>query len=316
MDAVLECCAGLDVHQESITACVLSGPLDQKPRQYVETFGTTTKELLKLLDWLKEYECTHVAMESTGVYWKPVWNVLEGSFSLLLANSKRVKNVPGRKTDTNDAVWIARLLRCGLIEGSFVPPVDIRDLRDCTRYRRKLLGVCISEKNRVHKVLQDANIKLTTFLSDIFGTSGRALLEAIANGEPLNETDIREMVHPRVRHKIPQLIDALNGRIRPHHRKMIRRHLDHLYYLEKQIAELEEEIDALLEPYREEMSLLQTIPGVKKDAAAVILSEMGPDPSQFPTEQQLASWAGVCPGNHESAGKKKKVPESEKVIRD
>lgn len=315
MDAVLECCAGLDVHQQSITACVLSGPLDHKPRQQLESFGTTTKELLKLQDWLHEKQCSHVAMESTGVYWKPVWNVLEGSFTLLLANSQRIKNLPGRKTDMSDAVWITKLLRSGLIEGSFVPPVEIRDLRDCTRYRRKLLGVCTSEKNRIHKVLQDANIKLTTYLSDVFGSSGRALLEALANGEYLNSADIRDKVHSRVKQKVPQLIDALNGRIRPHHRRMIRWHLDHLDYVEGQITRLEQEIDALLEPYQKEMSLLQTIPGVKKDAAAGILSEIGADLTQFPTEQQMASWAGVCPGNHESAGKKK-VPEPEKAIGD
>lgn len=190
MDAVLERCAGLDVHQETVVACTLSGPLDRKPLQEIRTFGTTTRELLKLSDWLTEQQCSHVAMESTGVLWKAVWNILDGQFTLVLGNAKKIRNVPGRKTDVKDAAWIASLLRCGLIESSFVPPVDIRDLRDLTRYRRKLQGQVTSEKNRIHKILQDANIKLTTYVSDLFGKSGLALLEAIVNGEVLNADSV------------------------------------------------------------------------------------------------------------------------------
>lgn len=306
MDAILERCAGLDVHQDNIVVCFLSGPLDKKPSKEIESFGTTTRELLRLQDWLQDRECTHVAMESTGVYWKPVWNILESTCELTLANPERIKNVPGKKTDYSDAEWIARLHRCGLIEQSFVPNEDIRDLRDLTRYRRKLLQNVTQEKNRIHKILQDANLKLTTFISDIFGVSGRALLGSIVNGEVLDEQQIRDMVKTTLKRKVPELIEALNGRLRLHHRKMIRRHLDHIAYLENEIQELEAEIEQLIAPYRLEMELLDTIPGINHDAAASILAELGTDMSHFPSDAHIASWAGVCPANHESNGKKKR----------
>jgi transposase len=305
MDAILERCAGLDVHQETVVVCVLTGSLDKKPQKEMKTFGTTTKELLSLHDWLWDRKCTNVAMESTGVYWKPVWNVLEGSFELTLANAQRIKNVPGRKTDMKDAAWIAQLLRCGLIESSFVPPEEIRDLRDLTRYRRKLIEATTAEKNRIHRILQDANIKLTTYITDVFGVSGRALLESVMNGEVLGPDQVKSIVKTKIRKKVPQLIDALNGRVRPHHRKMIRRHYDHLMYLEKEIETLETEIEEMLSPYQKEIDLLDTIPGTDQNAAASILAEIGSDMSVFPTEGHLASWAGLSPGNNESAGKKK-----------
>jgi transposase len=304
MDAILERCAGLDVHQDNLVACFLSGPLDKRPSKEIETFGTTTKELLRLQDWLQDRECTHVAMESTGVYWKPVWNILESTCQLTLANPTRIKNVPGKKTDYNDAEWIARLHRCGLIEKSFVPNEEIRDLRDLTRYRRKLLQNVTQEKNRIHKILQDANLKLTTFMSDVFGVSGRALLRSVVNGEVLDADKIRNMVKSTLKRKVPELIEALNGRLRLHHRKMIRRHLDHIAYLEEEIQELEAEIEQLIAPYQSEKKLLETIPGIKQDAAASILAELGTDMSHFPSDAHLASWAGLCPANHESNGKK------------
>lgn len=305
MDAILERCAGLDVHQETIVACALYGPLDRRPKKETKTFGTTTKELLELQDWLTELEITEVAMESTGVYWKPVWNILEGHFTLALANAQRIKNVPGRKTDVSDSLWIAKLLRAGLIDSSFVPPVEFRDLRDLTRYRRKLLGQTTSEKNRIHKILQDANIKLSTYMSDMFGISGRALVQSILNGEVLEVVEVRAMVKTHLKNKVPQLVEALNGRIRLHHRRMIQMHYDHLIYLEEQIEQLEKEIDQLVTPYREEIDLLITIPGIQKDAAASILAEIGIDMSQFPTDGHISSWGGFSPGNNESAGKKK-----------
>jgi transposase len=305
MDAILERCAGLDVHQETVVACVMTGSLDRKPAQEIRTFGTTTNELLQLHDWLSEQRCTHVAMESTGVYWKPVWNVLEDTFQLVLANAQRIKNVPGRKTDVKDAAWIAQLLRSGLVESSFVPPEAIRDLRDLTRYRRKLVGTATAEKNRIHKILQDANIKLTTYISDVFGASGIALLESVAAGEVLEAEVIKRMVFTKLKNKVPQLVEALNGRVRSHHRKMIQRHLDHLRYVQQVLETLEKEIDEMLHPYQEEIERLITIPGIQKDAAASILAEIGTDMSVFPSEDHLSSWAALSPGSNESAGKKK-----------
>lgn len=315
MDAIVERCAGLDVHQETVVACVMYGPLDRKPQQETKTFGTTTKELLKLHDWLVEQRITHAAMESTGVYWKPVWNVLEDSFELLLANAQRIKNVPGRKTDVKDAAWIAQLLRCGLIEGSFVPPEEIRDLRDLTRYRRKLVNDATAEKNRIHKILQDGNIKMTTYITDIFGVSGRALLESLINGEVLETEQLQTMVKTQLKKKVPVLVEALNGRVRVHHRDMIRRHYDHLLYVEQEVAALETRIDQLIPPYEKEIELLDTVPGINRDAAASILAEIGADMSVFPTEAHLAAWGGLCPSNNESAGKKRTV-EAVREIKD
>jgi len=308
MDAILECCAGLDVHQETVVACVLHGTLDHKPKKEIKTFGTTTKELLALSDWLEEYNCSHVAMESTGVYWKPVWNILEtGSFQLLLANAQRIKNVPGRKTDVKDAEWIAQLLRSGLIEGSFVPPVEIRDLRDLTRYRKKLLHDSTQEKNRIHKVLQDANIKITTYISDIFGVSGRNIIESLLDGEVITITTISQMVKGPLKNKVPSLVEALNNRLRKHHREMIRFSWEHLKFLEQSILDVEKQIEQCLRPYEQEVELLDSIPGVNRKSAAMIIAEIGTDMSVFPTDNHLSSWAGVSPGNNESAGKKKEA---------
>ncbi len=308
MDAVLECCAGLDVHQETVVACVLFGPLEHKPKKEIRTFGTTTPELLTLADWPEEQKCSHVAMESTGIYWKPVWNILEtGSFQLILANAQRIKNVPGRKTDVKNAEWIAQLLRSGLIEGSFVPPVEIRDLRDLTRYRKKLLQDVTQEKNRIHKVLQDANIKITTYISDIFGVSGRNIMESLIDGEVITAEKLTKMVKGKVKSKVPGLVDALNNRLRSHHREMIRYSWDHLKFLERTILNVEMRIDQCLSPYRQDIELLDSIPGVNQTASAVMISELGTDMSVFPTVNHVSSWAGMSPGNNESAGKKKEL---------
>jgi transposase len=261
---MIERCAGLDVHQENVVACVLFGPLDKKPQKSIQTFATTTTGLLALSDWLASLQVTEVVMESTGVYWKPVWNILEDTFKLALANARHVKNVTGRKTDVKDAEWLAQLLRCGLIESNFVPPEGIRDLRDLTRYRKKLIQNRTAEQNRIHKILQDANIKLTSVLSNIFGVSGRRILEAIINGEKIETEDLRKLVDDRTKASIADIASAINGRIRRHHRDMLRYQWDHMSYLEEAIEELEEQIDSQLSPYRKEVDLLDGIPGVNK----------------------------------------------------
>ncbi|WP_235911135.1 IS110 family RNA-guided transposase [Heliobacterium mobile] len=306
LEAILERCAGLDVHQETVVACVLSGPLDRAPKSETRRFGTTTDELLELGRWLEDMQCTHAAMESTGVYWKPVWNVLEAfDLELLLANAYHVKNLPGRKTDINDAEWLAKLLRCGLIEGSYVPSVDIRDLRDLTRYRKKLVQDSTSEKNRIHKVLQDANIKLTTHMSDIFGKSGRILLQKLVNGEDITMEFLETQMKGALKHKSRNLLQSLNGRFRNHHRSMLQFSWNHLLYLENQIVQVERDIRQRLVDKQEAVSLLTIIPGVNEQAASVIIAEIGTDMNHFKSDHHLAAWAGVSPGNHESAGKKK-----------
>lgn len=305
MEAMIERCAGLDVHQKTVVACVLYGSLDKRPKKEIKTFPTNTSGLLDLSDWLSSMEVTDAVMESTGVYWKPVWNILEENFQLILANAKHVKNVPGRKTDVKDAEWLAKLLRSGLIERNFVPPEEIRDLRDLTRYRTKLVQNCTQEKNRIHKILQDANIKLTSVLSDIFGVTGRRILKAIINGEKIEENSLQKLVHPQTKASLSDIADAINGRLRRHHRYMLRQHWEHMEYLEQNIKELEEQISHCLKPYQMEVELLDTIPGINKNGAAILISEMGVDMSVFKSPKHLASWAGVSPGNNESAGKKK-----------
>jgi len=305
MEAMIERCAGLDVHQETVVACVLFGSLDKKPSKEIQTFPTTTRGLLALSDWLSSYKVTDVVMESTGVYWKPIWNVLENDFQLILANAQHVKNVPGRKTDVKDAEWLAKLLRSGLIESNFVPPEDIRDLRDLTRYRKKLIYSRTAERNRIHKILQDANIKLTTVVSDIFGATGCRILEALINGEKMEVQKLQQMVDPRIKANLEAIVEALNGRIRKHHRDMLRFHWEHIAYIDETIDKVVEQIDQLLIPYQKEWELLETIPGVNKTAAATFIAEMGVDMSVFKTSKNVASWAGVSPGNYESAGKKK-----------
>ncbi len=306
MEAIIETCAGLDVHQETVVACVLRAPLDARPRPQSRTFGTTTAELLQLADWLSGQEVRSVVMESTGVYWRPVWNILEScEFELILANPRQVKNVPGRKTDQRDAEWLAQLLRCGLVESSFVPAVEQRDLRDLTRRRRRLLQEISMEKNRVHKTLQDANVKLTSVVSDIFGVSGRALIGALGEGNELDAEQVRGMVKGTLRNKVPALLAAVDGRLRPHHLKMIDFSMEHIDFLQRQVAVIEEEIEAQAGPFRQARELLCTIPGVSKDSAIEILAETGTDMSVFHSDAHLAAWAGVSPGNYESAGKSK-----------
>lgn len=314
LEAMLTHCAGLDVHQKNIVVCVMTGSLDSVPDVEVRTFPTMTKDLFELLRWLEEKEVTHIAMESTGIYWKPVYNILEGYFEITLANAQRIKNVPGRKTDISDAEWIAKLLRCGLIEGSFIPPAEIRELRDLTRLRKKWIGNLTSEKNRIQKVLESSNVKLGAVISDIFGVSGRNLLTRLVEQGFIDQDDIEHRVKGQVKKKVSQLSDSLFGTLNDHQIFMIRQSWNHIIFLEKTVQDLDEMITSYLQPFQEEVQILESMPGVSKTTAAAIIAEIGVDMNQFPSSSHLSSWAGVSPGNHESAGKKK-VPVQVKETR-
>jgi transposase len=304
MDALLEKCCGLDVHRDTVVACILTGGLDERPKKEIRTFATTSKALHELRAWLLQAECAYVAMESTGVYWEPVYAVLEDDFEILLANAQRIKNVPGRKTDVSDAEWIAKLLRSGLVAASFVPPRDIRELRDLTRYRRKLVAVSTAEKNRMLKQLERAGVKLASVVSDVFGKTGSDLLQRLMNAQPLDESIVKGLAKGNIKKKIPQLMEALNAPLSGHQRFMLRQSWDHYSYLQQQIEAVDVAIDQHLLRYEEEAQLLRTMPGMDRLGAASLIAEIGVDMAQFHSEKHLASWAGVSPGSNESAGKK------------
>jgi transposase len=270
----------------------------------VRSFGATTRELVSLREWLLAEGCTHAAMESTGVYWKPVYAVLEGGLEIVVANAYHVKNVPGRKTDVKDAEWLADLLCHGLLRSSFVPPKPIRELRDLTRYRRKLVEAQTAERNRLLKVLESANVKLASVATDVFGVSGRLMLRALIDGIATPE-EMAELAKGQLRHKIPQLQPALEGRLEPHHRFLLELQLQRVEAAERDLATLQERIQQKLEPYTAQLALLDEIPGVNRALAAVIIAELGVDMTVFQSVSHLASWAGVCPGNNESAGKRR-----------
>jgi transposase len=296
-------CAGLDVHKDTVVACVRlhEGPA---PLQEVETFGTTTKALLNLHDWLTSHGVTCVAMEATGVYWKPVWHVLEDSFELVLANAAHIKNVPGRKTDVNDATWIADLLAHGLIRGSFVPPTAIQEMRTLMRTRKQLVRERAQHVQRIQKALEDANFKIESAISDVVGTSGRAILRALITGETAPEK-LLAVTTGRLRASREILLPALSGRIRGHHRFLLKLHLDQIEGLEKSIEAVDAEVGTTIEPFRAKVARLVTMPGISDVAAEVLISEIGVDMSRFPTAGHLVSWAGLCPRNDESAGKRR-----------
>jgi len=305
MDVLVERCAGLDVHQATVTACVRVPGAAGERAQVIQTFGTTTPDLLALRDWLTAYQVTHVAMESTGVYWKPVYYALEDGFRLLLVNAAHMANVPGRKTDVADCAWIGQLLECGLLRGSFVPPPPIRELRDLTRYRKALLQDRTREANRLHKILQDAGIKLATVATDILGVSGRAMLTALVRGTT-DPTVLADLARGRLRSKLPALRQALTGRFRGHHAFLVTQLLAHLDYLDETITALSAEIEGRLAPFAAAHARVQTIPGVKRRTAENLLAEVGVDMGHFPTAGNLTSWGGICPGNNETAGKRRR----------
>lgn len=304
MEAIIEQCCGLDVHQGSVVACLLVGHAERRPTKTVRTFGTMTRDLLSLRDWLREQGCTVVGMESTGIYWKPVHAVREDDFEVVVGNAHHIRNVPGRKTDVKDSEWIANLLRHGLIAKSFVPPQPIRELRDLLRYRRKLVENRTAERNRLLKLLETANIKLASVASDVFGVSGMAMLRAIVAGEATPE-QMAQLAKKSLRKKIAELELALDGKVQEHHRFILQMQMDRLEQLESHISKLDQRIDEKLEPYREQHQRLVQIPGVDRVVAATLVAELGVDMSVFKTASHLAAWAGVCPGNNESAGKRK-----------
>ena len=304
MDIFRDCCAGLDVHKKTVVACVRRLGPDGTVSSQVRTFGTMTAQLLELSDWLEAQGVRHVAMESTGVYWKPIFNLLEGNFAVILVNAQRLKNVPGRKTDIKDAEWIAQLLQYGLLSPSFIPPPEIRQLRDLTRQRTQLIRDRATVANRIQKVLEDANIKLGEVASDVLGVSGRAMIRAIIAGED-DPDHLADLAKRRLRGKIPALKQALHGRVTEHHRFLLRGLWDQIVFLEDLIARFDARIDQAMAPFAAAEERLRGIPGVGQQAAEVIVAELGTDMTQFPTAGHLASWAGLCPGNDESAGKRR-----------
>jgi transposase len=304
MEAIIERCCGIDVHKKTITACLMVGKPNEKPTVTIKTFSTMTRDLLACKDWLESKGCTHVALESSGVYWKPVFNILEDSVEIILANARHIKNVPGRKTDVKDCAWIAELLRHGLIKGSFIPPRPIRELRDLTRYRKKLIQQRSSELNRIQKFLEDANIKLSSVVSDITGVSAQDMIYHLIK-QDMTPQEMSELARGRLRTKITELEKALEGALREHHRLMLTLSIQMIASYDQAIAELDREIDERMQPYRKESERLQTIPGIKKRAVESIVAETGADMSRFPSDRHLSSWAGVSPGNNESAGKRR-----------
>jgi transposase len=304
MDVIHPRCCGLDVHQKTVAACVLVCQEEGKKSKEVRTFGTWTQDLQRLADWLGERGVTHVAMEATGIYWKPVWAVLAGQFQLLLVNAQHIKAVPGRKTDVKDSEWIADLLQHGLLRGSFVPPQGVQDLRDLTRYRARLTQERSAVANRIQKLLEEANIKLSSVASDVMGASGQQMLRAIIAGESDPER-LAKMARKRMRTKIPELRLALEGKVREHHRDMLRRLMKHWSFLGDEIASRDDEIKSRMGPFERAVALWQTIPGINEITAWNLVAEVGVNMDQFPSPQHLASWAGLCPGNNESAGKRK-----------
>jgi transposase len=304
MEAIVERCAGLDVHQASVVACVLIGRPGCKPHKEIRSFATLTSSLETLRDWLKELGVTHVGMESTGVYWKPVHTILEGHFTLIVGNAHHIKAVPGRKTDVKDAEWLADLVRHGLIKPSFVPPPAIRELRDLVRLRRSLAEARSTERNRTLKLLETANIKLASVASEVFGVSGMAMLEALIENKTA-PAEMAELARGKLRRKREPLALALDGRMSEHHRYVLAFHLRRLAAIEQDLRTLDARILERVQPFQAQRQLLQQIPGVDALIAATIIAEIGIDMSVFGNAMRLAAWAGVCPGNHQSAGKRK-----------
>jgi len=280
------------------------GEDDGESHRENRVFGTTTRELETLAAWMEHHRVRQVAMESTGVYWRPVWNVLEGRFEVKLANAQHIRNLPGKKTDRKDGEWIAKLLQHDLVPASFVPPTELRELRDLSRTRVRLVQERVAVANRIQRILEDANIKLASVVTDVLGYSGRRMLEAIIGGQTDPE-QLADLARTTLRRKIPQLRLALDGRLNDHHRFWLRHMMDHLEFLEGKIFVLEQEMERRCRPYQEAIALWITIPGIRRLLATTLVAEIGVNMDQFPDAAHLASWAGLCPGNNESGGKRK-----------
>jgi transposase len=305
MEVVHQCCCGLDVHKATVVACLLRTTAAGSVHKEIRTFSTMTDGLLALADWLRAAGCRQVAMESSGVFWKPVYNLLEGQVTLLVVNAAHIKAVPGRKTDIRDAEWIAELLRHGLLRASFIPDRPQRELRDLTRTRTTLIDERSAVVNRLQKVLEDANLKLAGVVSDVMGASGRAILTALLEGTT-DPALLAELAKGKLRKKRAVLARALRGQVNDHHRLLLTTHLTHIDFLDEQIAQLSGEIAERLRPFAAEVARLDTIPGVDEQTAEVLLAEIGTDMGRFPTAAHLASWGGMCPGQYESAGKRRR----------
>lgn len=305
MNVTYERCCGIDVHKKSVVACVIVPGADGQPVKETRTFETMTGDLRALAEWLRGKACTHVAMESTGVYWKPVFNLLEGHFEILVVNAEHLKKIAGRKTDVQDAEWIADLLRHGLLKGSFIPSAPQRALRDLTRYRTALVDERAREVNRVQKFLEAANIKLASVATNVLGVSGRAMLAALLAGKT-NPAEVAELAHGRLRPKKAALEKALEGTIQPHQRLLLIELLSHIDYLDEALERLDHEIEEQMRPFQATLDRLDTIPGVSQRVAQIVVAEAGADRKPFSDAAHLAAWAGLCPGNNESAGKRRR----------
>ncbi len=305
METLIPRCAGLDIHKRSIEACVRRREADEQVHRETRQWGTMTQDIEAMADWMAVQGVTHVAMESTGVYWKPIYNILERRFTVLLVNARHLKQVPGRKSDVRDCQWIAQLLQHGLLKGSFIPPRPQRELRDLTRHRTQLVEEKARAINRIQKVLEDANIKLASVAADILGASGRAMLQALADGEK-DAVKLADLAQRKLRGKIPQLQKAREGRVTDHHRFLLQLLWKQLAQQEELLAELDARIAEQTCPLADPMERLDAVPGVDRRVAEVVLAEVGADMSPFPTHQHVASWAGMCPGNEESAGKRRR----------
>jgi transposase len=309
VEDILEICCGLDVHKDTVVACLLKGNLDSKPSKEIRTFSTLLPDLDKLKVWLEEEECRNVAMESTGVYWHPVYAALEsafdGSMKLIVANARHMKNVPGKKTDVKDAEWIATLLRAGLLRGSFIPPQKVRELRDLTRYRRSIVQEVSRQKSRVEKHLQSCGFKLSSFLSDIFGVSGMAIINHIAEHGSINSHSVQNYVKGRAKVKTEDIKIAVNGKMNQHQREFLTMLLRRLDEDNDHLRSVELKIDSALADFQSQMCQLDGIPSINTTAASAVIAEIGIEMSNFKTADHICSWAGLSPGNNESAGKKK-----------